>query len=367
MIRVSSLRAGNVVEQGGIELIEGWTEGEECCIWVDIVGGTQEDVEPLLEEWFGFHELAAEDSLSDNTLPKYDRFPRYDFFVFRSLNVDVAAHGVEPLKIACFLGSNFLFTIHGSPIVGVDRIWNRLPQDHRLIRSGADFLLYSVLDLLVDDHFPTIDAIEERIDEIQELIFTEPAATLLDELLHLKRDLNVMRRYTLPQRDLLNQISRGDCQFIRAEHLIYYRDVYDHMYRIGESIDVERDLATGTMEAYLSVIANRTNDIMKVLTIFSSILLPINLVAGIYGMNFEHMPELHWHFGYMWAFTLMLTICATMLIWFYRRGWLWQSSRRKAAHERHIARMLNRRAHRGPMRGPEAEAQEPVEPLRPGA
>ena len=362
MIRVSAL-SGNGVTQGGIELLDKWTDGDGTCVWVDIVGGTHEDVEPLLEEWFGFHELAAEDSLSDNTLPKYDRFPRYDFFVFRTIDVDVSCHGVQALKIACFLGQNFLFTIHGPELAAVDKVWTRLPQDHRLLRSGTDFLLYSVLDLLVDDHFPIIDDIEERIDEIQELIFNDPAATLLDELLHLKRDLNIMRRYTLPQRDLLNQISRGDCQFIRQEHLIYYRDVYDHMYRIGESIDVERDLASGTMEAYLSVVANRTNDIMKVLTIFSSILLPINVVAGLYGMNFEHMPELHWHYGYLWALGLMASICLTMLVGFYRRGWLWQSPRRREAHERHIKRMLERRTRRGALRGPEAESSE-VEPVR---
>src|SRR6185369_12605698 len=144
----------------------------------------------------------------------------------------------------------------------------------------------------------------------------------LDELLHLKRDVNLLRRHSLPQRDLLNQISRGDAQFIRRDHLIYFRDVYDHMFRITETIDVQRDAMAGAMEAYLSVIANRTNEIMRVLTVFSAIMLPLSLVAGIYGMNFEHMPELHWIHGYGFALGLMFATAVTMLLWFYKKGWL---------------------------------------------
>jgi magnesium transporter len=192
-----------------------------------------------------------------------------------------------------------------------------------MMQRGVDFILYSILDSLVDRHFPLIEEIEDRIDGIHDVMFTQPSQHLLDELLILKRNLNVLRRQSLPQRELLNQISRGGSRHIRQEHLIYFRDLYDHMYRIGESIDIEREMATSTMEAYLSVVANRTNEIMKVLTIFSSILLPVNFIASIYGMNFDFMPELNWKFGYVWALTLMFSIAIIMLTWFGRRGWLW--------------------------------------------
>lgn len=338
-IRVSILE-GRQVQQGEVELVALWSEDSDHCVWIDITNPGREDIEPLLEEWFRFHELAAEDALSPTTLPKHDAFPRYDFFVFRSISVKIAEHGVESEKLSCFLGKNFLFTIHRTPLAAIDAVWNRLPHDSRLMQRGVDFALYSVLDFLVDQHFPLLEEIEERMDEIHELIFSNPSPTLLDELLEFKRDLNVLRRQSLPQRELFNQITRGSARFIQPEHLIYFRDLYDHMYRIHESIDVERDLATSTMEAYLSVVANRTNDIMKVLTIFSSIMLPINFIASIYGMNFTHMPELNWRFGYLWAVGLMTLIALGMLAWFQRRGWLWPRRIDVLRRERHLRRAL---------------------------
>jgi len=204
----------------------------------------------------------------------------------------------------------------------VDDICNRLPSDRRLLANGTDFLLYALVDQMVDAHFPLLERIEECVDTLQETIFKEARPAHLDELLHLKRDVNILRRQALPQRELLNQISRGDAQFVHKQHLIYFRDVYDHMFRVSETIDVERDMMAGTMEAYLSVVANRTNEIMKVLTIFSSLMLPLTLIAGIYGMNFEHMPELHWRFGYLFAIGLMALTGAPLLLWFRRKGWI---------------------------------------------
>jgi len=341
MIRIAKLNDRDIL-QGDVDLLADWEEDAGGPIWIDICAPTQQDIEPLLEEWFRFHELAAEDALSENTLPKYDSFPRYDFFIFRSVKVDLSTHGVDTVKLAVFMGKNFLFTIHNEPLTAIDSVWQRVPMDKRLLTRGVDFLLYSIIDHIVDAHFPFIDEIEEKLDSIHELIFSNPSQSLLDELLHLKRDLNVLRRQSLPQRELFNAISRGDTQFVRQEHLIYYRDLYDHMFRIGESIDVERDLAAGTMDAYLSVIANRTNEIMKVLTVFSSILLPMNFIAGIYGMNFAHMPELQWKLGYPFAFSLMSVIAAVMLYWFWKNGWLGETRRSVLKRERHIKKRLRK-------------------------
>lgn len=322
MIRVALLRDGQF-EQGGVELIDHWNESSGEKLWVDIEGLTPEEVEPLLEDRFGFHELATEDCFSSTTLPKYDPFPDYDFLIFRALNLDLIEHGVATSKLAVFLSRNYLFTVHTEPMVSTDSVWQRLPQDRRMLEQGADFLLYSILDALIDLHFPLVDEIEHMVDEIQELIFRSPSPHLLDSLLKLKKDLNTLRRYSLPQRDLLNQISRGESKFITAEHRIYYRDLYDHVFRITESIDVERDLVAGTMEAYLSVQANKLNEIVKLLTVFSAILLPLNLIAAIYGMNFVHMPELSWRWGYAFALGLMALVAISMLIFFARRNWLW--------------------------------------------
>ena len=320
-IRVS-IKQGDAVRQGDAKLIDEWRRESDDKLWVDIEDPAREVLEPLLEERFGFHELAAEDCLSPNTLPKYDSFADYDFFIFRAVDVNLNAHGSQTYKLAAFLGRNFLFTVHKDRMQPIDDVCNRLPNDTRLLANGPDFLLYSIVDQMVDAHFPLLERIDDFVDELQDAIFKEASPAHLDELLHLKRDVNILRRQSLPQRELLNQISRGDAQFVQRQTLIYFRDIYDHMFRISETIDVERDMMAGTMEAYLSVVANRTNEIMKVLTIFSAIMLPLTLIAGIYGMNFANEPELHWRFGYWYALGLMAVTTIVMLIWFRRKGWM---------------------------------------------
>jgi magnesium transporter len=320
-IRVSILDS-DALRQGDASLIESWGRGSGAKLWVDIEDPDNDILEDLLERRFGFHELAAEDSLSPNTLPKYDAFPEYDFFVFRAVDLNLREHGSRKYKLSAFLSGEFLFTVHNGQMQAIDDIHRRLPEDKRILSNGPDYLLYEIVDLMVDAHFPLLDHIEECVDDLQESIFQDARPSHLDELLHLKRDVNILRRQSLPQRELLNLISRGDSQFIQKQHLIYFRDLYDHMFRISETIDSERDMMAGTMEAYLSVIANRTNEIMRVLTVLSTIMLPLTVIAGIYGMNFEHMPELHWLHGYPFALGLMAATAIVMLTWFWKKGWI---------------------------------------------
>jgi len=320
-IRVALL-VGDDLRSGGAELIDVWEKERSAKLWVDIEDPDAATLEPLLEQRFGFHELASEDSLSPTTLPKYDPFAAYDFFIFRAVDIDLQEHGSQTIKLASFLGANFLFTIHRTAMSAINAVRDRLGSDKRLIINGTDFLLYTIVDHMIDAHFPLLDKFEECVDALQDAIFLDARPSHLDELLHLKRDANVLRRQSFPQRELLNQISRGDAQFVQKTHLIYYRDVYDHMFRISETIDVLRDTLSGTMEAYLSVVANRTNEIMRVLTVFSAILLPLTLIAGIYGMNFDHMPELHWMRGYPLVLGLMAVTALLLFGYFRRRGWV---------------------------------------------
>ncbi|HVR38101.1 MAG TPA: magnesium/cobalt transporter CorA [Thermoanaerobaculia bacterium] len=331
-IRVALLR-GDELQTGDESLIDAWSADSDAKLWVDIQNPAHEIIEPLLEQRFGFHELAAEDSLSGTSLPKYDPFPTHDFFIFRAVDVNVTEHRSETYKLATFLGRNFLFTIHVDPLAAIEDVWSRLPADRRLLRNGPDFALYAVVDQIVDAHFPLLEQIEECVDDLQDRIFDSADSAHLDELLHLKRDVNVLRRHSLPQRELLNQISRGDAKFIQPQHLIYFRDIYDHMFRISETIDVDRDQMSGTMEAYLSVVANRTNEIMKVLTIFSAIMLPLTLIAGVYGMNFKQMPELFWPLGYLYAIGLMIGVAIVMILWFWQKGWITRSEKRRKRKE----------------------------------
>src|SRR5947208_2938916 len=192
-IRVTLLQ-DDQLRQGGAELIDAWRADSEDRMWVDIAAPTQEVLEPLLETRFGFHELAAEDSLSANTLPKYDPFATYDFFIFRAVDVNLSEHGSQTYKLAAFLGRNFLFTVHQQTMRPVDNVCNRLPADRRLLGNGPDFLLYSIVDQMVDAIFPLLERIEEFVDALQETIFQDARPGHLDELLHLKRDVNILRR-----------------------------------------------------------------------------------------------------------------------------------------------------------------------------
>jgi magnesium transporter len=185
-------------------------------------------------------------------------------------------------------------------------------------KPSAGLLVYSILDAIVDDYFPVIDALAERTEEIEEFVLNSSGSSPIHELFRLKRDMIQVRRAVTPERDVLNVLVRRDSPIFDEVTLLYFQDVYDHILRVTDAIDTYRDLLSGTLDAYLSVTSNRLNQVMKTLTASSIILMTITLVASIYGMNFDHMPELHWRLGYLWAIGLMVGLAA-LLIAFFRR------------------------------------------------
>src|SRR6185369_370147 len=182
-IRVSILDS-DALRQGDASLIEEWRSDSGARLWVDIEDPDSDILEELLEGRFGFHELAAEDSLSPNTLPKYDAFPTYDFFVFRAVNVNLREHGSQTYKLSAFLGRDFLFTVHNGRMEAIDQICARLPEDKRILSNGPDYLLYEIVDLMVDAYFPLLEKVEECVDDLQDAIFLNAKPGHLDELLH---------------------------------------------------------------------------------------------------------------------------------------------------------------------------------------
>ena len=268
---------GRHPRQGDVELIDEWRATPTTSSGSTSRSRRRKIIEPLLEERFGFHELAAEDTLSPNTLPKYDSFStlRLLRLPHRRRQRSTSTQS-ETFKIAAFLGKNFLFTMHRQPLAAVDDVCDRAARaTGGCMERGPDFLLYSIVDQLVDAHFPLLEQIEERVDEIQDRIFDKSAAGATSTSCCISSATSTSCAATRCRSASCSTRSRrGDAHFIQREHLIYFRDVYDHMFRISETIDVDRDLMTGTMDAYLSVVANRTNEIMKVLTIFSAIMLP---------------------------------------------------------------------------------------------
>ncbi|HEU4796429.1 MAG TPA: magnesium/cobalt transporter CorA, partial [Pyrinomonadaceae bacterium] len=221
-------------------------------------------------------------------------------------------------------GRNYVITYHHDTFRSINNVKQLLRTSPVSCQRGPAFLLHQILDQVVDYYSPVLDDFDQRIDEIEQEIYglKRPNNQILAQIQDLKRSVLRLRRISTKQMDILLRMSRGEFGLIPEEMRPFYRDVYDHLVRVVDLSESYRDLISGSLEAYLSVVSNRMNEIMKVLTIFSAIMLPLTFIAGVYGMNFDNMPELHSRFGYYATLIVMATVAIGMLIFFWRRGWL---------------------------------------------
>ncbi len=290
-------------------------------VWLDLQAPQERDI-ALLRDEFNFHPLAIEDATRTHQRPKLDSYDAYYFIVFYCLSYDGAQQRLAAQQVSLFIGANYIVSVHEGPIDAIDttiRRWQRSEED---FGRDAGALLYALLDAIVDDYFPVIDQLAERVEVIEEQIFERFRDTALQEVFNLKRDLLNVRRIVAPERDVLNVLIRREVPIFQRNTILYLQDVYDHIVRITDSIDTYRDLLSSALDAFLSVQSNRLNQIVKVLTIASIILMSNALIAGIYGMNFEFMPELHWPYGYPFALGLMAVVSLALIVFFRWRKWL---------------------------------------------
>ena len=290
-------------------------------VWLDLQNPQERDAD-LLREEFSFHPLSIEDATRHHERPKLEAFERYYFLVFYCLSYDAKQSRLTSEALALFIGANFLVSVHRGPIGSIDETIRRWRANAGEFGNDAGGPLYNLLDALVDDYFPVIDQLAERVEAIEERIFEHFSEDALQDVFALKRDLLAVRRVVAPERDVLNVLIRREVPIFERNTITYLQDVYDHVVRITDSIDTYRDLLSSALDAFLSVQSNRLNQIVKVLTIASIVLMSDALVAGIYGMNFEFMPELHWMFGYPWALGLMALISVGLILFFRSRKWL---------------------------------------------
>jgi len=311
-------------------------ESRRGLLWVDIDEPKEGDGK-LMEQGFHFHHLAVEDSVSPVIhSPKIDDFGDYIFILFNGINHISESDIVETTQLAVFLGSHFVVSIHHLPLYSVEAVRQLVEGDGRPMRYGADFLLHAVVDALIDNVLPIIDRMSELTDDIEEESIRNPQQATLEAILKLKRSALRIHRGISPQRDVLNRLSRGEFPLIKAEAQIFYRDVYDHLMRIEDLNQLIRDRADNALATYMSSVANRQNETMRILSIVAAIFMPLTLIAGIYGMNFEYMPELKWHWGYFAVLGLMGTAIVAVLWWFWARSWItW--GRRQASRVKFIA------------------------------
>ncbi|HKY05834.1 MAG TPA: magnesium/cobalt transporter CorA [Blastocatellia bacterium] len=289
-------------------------------IWVDVTDPTGEDFEELARE-FGFHHLSIEDCRKEHQRPKVEEYQGYYFIVLYEAEL-VDARRLQLRELNIFLGKSYLVTVHSQPISAIstaERLWREWTD---LAERGTGLVAYLLIDSIVDDYMPLLDSLSERLDDLGDQIFGDFQTESIEEIFRLKKELLFLRRAITPLRDVFNTLLRREQPIFSRETHVYFQDVFDHLIRVAESIDTMRDMLSSTMDAYLSVSGNRMNVIMKRLTSISTILMSVTLIAGIYGMNFEHIPELKWKYGYVGALTAMLLIGLAIYLFFRRIKWL---------------------------------------------
>ncbi len=301
---------------------------ESTLIWVDMEMPTHEDERVLLDV-FQFHPLTVEDCRENRHYPKVEEFPGYMYLIVHGVRADTSPDRFNTIELDAFLGSNYVITYHHDSFRSINDVKQLLRTSPVTCQRGPAFLLHQILDRIVDYYSPVLDDFDDRIDRLESEIFAskQPNNQILSQIMDLKRSVLRLRRISVKQMDVVLRMSRGEfSELIPEEMRPFYRDIHDHLVRVTDLAESYRDLISGSLEAYLSVISNRMNEIMKVLTIFSAIMLPLTFIAGVYGMNFDNMPELHSRYGYYATWIIMLTVAVGMLLFFWKRGWIGRST-----------------------------------------
>jgi magnesium transporter len=291
--------------------------------WVNVDGVHEVEVVQQLGDCLFVEPLILEDILNTDQRPKVEDFEDYVFLVARMLRYDGDDGGLQVEQISLLLGPNYVISFQEKPGDVFDPVRARIRGARgRIRRMGADYLAYALVDALVDSYFLALERIGERIETIQDKLITDPRPETLRAIHDLKRDLIFLRKSVWPLREVTGTLERGETSLVGESVLIYLRDVYGHVIQVMDTVETFRDMINGMLDIYLSSISNRMNEVMKVLTIIATIFIPLTLITGVYGMNFQHMPELAWPLGYPLVWVVMLAIAGAMLLYFRRKKWL---------------------------------------------
>jgi magnesium transporter len=295
-------------------------------VWLNIDGLADAGVVTAAGHIFNLHALALEDVLHVHQRSKVEPYGDHLFIVARMLNPRART---ETEQLSIFLGAKFLVTFQEIPGDCLDAVRERLRKGNGRIRTGGtDYLAYAILDAVIDAFFPVLESYGEELDALEEQVVISPDTSLITKIHHIKRELILLRRAIWPQREAINTLIRDPIDLVKDDTRLYLRDCYDHTVQIIDLVEVYRDIASGLTDLYMSGISNRMNEVMKVLTIISTIFIPLSFVAGVYGMNFDtdvspwNMPELEWYFGYPFALGVMALMTAALVYFFGRKGWL---------------------------------------------
>lgn len=317
-------RSGAIVDDLPVDQVPNALKDPQARVWVDMECPTVEEQQRLLGQQFRFHPLAVEDVINEVHVPKVDDYGGYLYLVFHSLTAGDEPMDIHTREIDVFVGPNYLVTIHEIPSETINKMWHRDYHQERGLARGIALLLYEMLDRQVDSYMTLLDHFESRIEELGDLIFQSISneEAILNEILTAKSSTLRVRRILLPQREVFEHLAHDDLSAIPPESRIYFQDLYDHLTRFAGLAEGMRELVQSTMATHLTLSSNRLNEVMKVLTIISTIFMPLSFIAGIYGMNFHYMPELGWRWGYPMVWGIFIVIAIMMLLFFRRRRWI---------------------------------------------
>lgn len=292
---------------------------EYAWVWADFKEPTEEESE-LLTSYFHFHPLAVEDCLHVLQRPKLDYYEDLQFLVLHALNRDT----LNAEEVDLFIGNRFLVSYHHKPLQEVDEAWERMVQhahERKIWSRGPVAVAYMIMDKLVDHYFPSLYQIEDELADLEAQGGNESVEDLMKQVFDLRSRLLKLRRTIVPMRDLMYRIVNSQHVQGKGEHTAYFTDIYDHLLKLTDMLEADREMTADLRDSYISLNSNRMNGIMKTLTVITTIFMPLTLIAGIYGMNFVNMPELGWKYGYFGVMVIMVLLSLAMILWFIRRGW----------------------------------------------
>jgi magnesium transporter len=297
-------------------------KGKPGVTWIKVAGIHAVENLEKLGACFNLHPLVLEDILNTDQRPKIEDFDDYIFIVLRIISYD-EKNEVSSEQISLILGSNFVISLQESNAAVFAPVLERLRTSKgRIRKSGPDYLVYTLMDLIVDNYFETLEKFGEALEYLEEEVVKRPTPDTLQDIHHFKYDMVMLRKSVWPLREVIGRLERGESDLIQEATGIYFKDVYDHTIVAIDNIETYRDILSGMLDIYLSSISNRLNEVMKVLTVIATIFMPLTFLAGVWGMNFKHMPELNWTWGYPASLGLMLVISLVMIYYFHRKKWL---------------------------------------------
>ncbi len=291
--------------------------------WINVDGIHEVDVIDKIGKHFDLHPLVQEDILNTDHRPKLEDYENYLFLILKMLTYDNTEKELKMEQVSLVIGRTFVLSFQESEGDVFDAVRERLRKAKGRIRKmGPDYLAYALADAVVDHYFLVLEKIGEEIESLEDELITEPDTETVESIHNLKRELIFLRKSVWPLREAIVGLEKGESELIQDKTAVYLRDVYDHTIQVIDTIETFRDMVSGMLDIYLSSLSNKMNQVMKVLTIIATIFIPMTFIAGIYGMNFKFMPELEWHWGYLFAWVIMISIGLSMVVYFKNKKWI---------------------------------------------